>query len=130
MEKTKKIYLVEYYHHDWDNEDEVREPLMAFVDRDKAGIFAGLCEVEKNRIQESLEAYWMEHQPERDSISNVLREMLHNGIYHKGSEWETRQNEIMAGAQIIEKSHKYHPDWSVFQDSDIEYEVNTIELVL
>lgn len=130
MEKIQRIYMVEYYHHDWCNEDEIREPIKAFVDKKKADAFAKLCEKEKDRIQMSLQAYWMEHKPERDGIANAIRESLLNGTYVKGSILELRQNEIMAGSQIIEQSHKYHPDWSIFQDSDIDYEVNSIELVL
>ena len=130
MEKTKKIYLVEFYHHDWDNEEETRVPLRAFVDRDIAVMFAGLCEIEKERIQMTLQAYWMEHQPERDRISKSQRAVLLSKTYVIGNPDELRAQEIWTGAKKIETSHKYHPDWSVFQDSDIDYEVNTVELVL
>ena len=124
----KEIYLVEKYHHDYMNEDEIRIPLIAFTNIKDAQDYADLCTNETKRIQTKLKEYWKKHEDQERESATRLRIALHTGTYEIGCPDEVKRNEIFEGAKAIEESHKYHPHLTIWESMNVDYKITVIEL--
>ena len=120
--------MVEIYWDDFINEDVIRIPMRAFTTIELAEDFASKCTEEKQRIDNSLQVYWMEYRPEYDALSKEIRALLMRRESLLDSTAHIRQGEIRDKGKEIEASHKYHPDLHVYQGMELLYEITPLEL--
>jgi hypothetical protein len=127
-----KVYLVEYNNFDEINEEHIHYPMKAFVSETDAEVYAQQCRDELDRIQFELGVYWDEHKEEYEELCRKQRNDMRQGhmeSWQKDSKEELRKQSLMDAAVLIENSHKFHPDYPVYLESDIQYEVTPLELV-
>lgn len=125
---SEEIYLAEIYWEDDINEETIRVPLMAFETLPDAEDYCDKCSEEKQRIQKELKAYWEEHKPEYDKLTNRISEIIYAGGNMLESPEHKRQRDLANPAVLIENSHKYHP-MPIYEVMNLTYETTPIDFV-
>ena len=124
-----KIYTVLYSA--FDGECSYDRPVKAFTKENVAIGYADLCIKECERIQSELDSHYEKHKDElavlHQRIRSVVLERKGKRINLRELPESIRSMEINSASRDIMRTHKYDPNFRVFDD-DYSYTVEELEL--